>query len=146
MGWIILTVGCAVLLAGLSVLIHFECLSFLDRWVRRFKSGRTVLVVTMVGLLSVHIIEIWVYAAAYGLFSFFPELGGLHIAVAGDYAWLDFVYFSAMVYTTVGFGDIVPSGGIRLITATEALVGLSLITWSASFTFLKMQALFGNKD
>ena len=47
-----------------------------------------------------------------------------------------------MVYTTVGFGDIVPEGALRMITMSEALSGLSLITWSASFTFLEMQRLW----
>ncbi len=59
---------------------------------------------------------------------------------------VDSVYYSAMVYTTVGFGDMVPSGGLRLITATEALVGLSLITWSASFTYFQMQTVFGDEE
>jgi hypothetical protein len=33
----------------------------------------------------------------------------------------------------------VPVGPIRFLTGMEAVVGLTLITWSASFTFLKMQ-------
>ncbi len=32
------------------------------------------------------------------------------------------------------------------LTATEALVGLSLITWSASFTYFQMQKAFGNRN
>lgn len=37
------------------------------------------------------------------------------------------------------FGDIVPTGPMRFVTGTEAICGLALITWSASFTFLVMQ-------
>ena len=47
-----------------------------------------------------------------------------------------------MVYTTVGFGDLVPAGPIRMISSTEALTGLSLITWTASFTYLQMQRVW----
>jgi hypothetical protein len=47
-----------------------------------------------------------------------------------------------MVYTTVGFGDLIPSGPIKMITCAEALAGLALITWSASFTYLQMQRLW----
>lgn len=54
----------------------------------------------------------------------------------------DFVYYSAMVYTTVGFGDLIPAGPIRMMTGTEALAGLALITWSASFTYLQMQRVW----
>lgn len=52
---------------------------------------------------------------------------------------LDFGYFSAVVYTTVGFGEIVPRGPVRGLTGAEGITGLTLITWSASFTFLEMQ-------
>lgn len=44
-----------------------------------------------------------------------------------------------MVYTTVGFGDLIPIGPIRLMAGVEALTGLVMITWSASYTFLEMQ-------
>ena len=47
-----------------------------------------------------------------------------------------------MVYTTVGFGDMVPESMTRLLTSAEALTGFLLITWSASFTFLQMQRLW----
>ncbi len=52
------------------------------------------------------------------------------------------MYYSAMVYTTVGFGDQVPLGAIRMLTSAEALAGFALITWSASFTFLQMQRVW----
>jgi hypothetical protein len=51
----------------------------------------------------------------------------------------DFVYFSAMTYSTVGFGDAVPVGAIRFLAGMEALTGFVMITWSASYTFLEMQ-------
>jgi len=47
-----------------------------------------------------------------------------------------------MVFTTVGFGDLVPTGAIRVLSAAEGLAGLAMITWSASFTFLAMQRLW----
>ena len=48
-----------------------------------------------------------------------------------------------MSYTTVGFGDVTPVGPIRFMAATEALTGLVLITWSASFTYLEMERFWG---
>ena len=52
---------------------------------------------------------------------------------------LDSVYLSATTFATVGFGDLVPVGPLRLVTGTEALSGFILITWSASFLYLEMQ-------
>lgn len=138
-----LSVLIAILLAGVSVLVHYESLCFLDRALTSFGSHRKRLLATMIGLLSAHIVEIWIYAGAYMLLETFTGIGSIVVTVAGDTTPFDTVYYSAMVYTTVGFGDMLPSGGLRLITATEALVGLSLITWSASFTYFQMQAMFG---
>jgi len=48
------------------------------------------------------------------------------------------LYFSFTVYTTVGFGDIYPQGELRFLTGIESLTGLVLITWTASFLYVKM--------
>ncbi len=41
---------------------------------------------------------------------------------------------------------IVPMGPVRFITGTEALSGLTFITWSASFTFLEMLKTWNHSD
>ena len=56
-----------------------------------------------------------------------------------DSSLLDCSYFSFTNYTTLGFGDIEPTGYIRFLTGLESLTGLVMITWSASFVFLEMQ-------
>jgi hypothetical protein len=87
-------------------------------------------------LVFAHLIEISIYAALYWAGESWG-LGQLHGEFVGKAD--EYFYYSASTYTTVGFGDITPSGPIRMITSAEALAGLSLITWSASFTFLQMQ-------
>ena len=57
---------------------------------------------------------------------------------AADANLFDCVYFSASVYTTVGFCDIVPIGPIRTMSGTEGITGLVMITWSASFALMEM--------
>lgn len=54
-------------------------------------------------------------------------------------AIIDYVYDASVVYTTVGFRDLIPVGAIRMLTAAEGLADLALITWSASYTFVTMQ-------
>lgn len=128
-------------LVGLCVLLHFEALNLLARLLPASDAGhhRRVLVLHVLGLLLAHTLEIWVFGlATWGL------VEGLHIGrVIGDVDGMaDYVYFSAMIYTTVGFGDLVPEGPLRTLAGTEALTGLALITWSASFTFLLMQRIW----
>jgi len=62
------------------------------------------------------------------------ELGGSAIGTFGG-----FMYFSVTSYTTLGVGDIFPVGALRVIAGAESLLGLLMITWSASFTFIYME-------
>ena len=83
-----------------------------------------------------HIAEIWIFGLTYYLLLLDDGFGGFgSMSSAGSF---DCIYFSATVYTTLGFGDIVPLGPIRFLTGTQSIVGLTLITWSASFTFGEM--------
>ena len=54
-------------------------------------------------------------------------------------------YFSIASYTTLGIGDILPHGNIRIVAGLEALNGLVLVAWSASFTYLIMERLWGRQ-
>jgi hypothetical protein len=47
--------------------------------------------------------------------------------------------FSAVTYTSLGLGDYYPTRNLWLIAGVEALNGLVLIGWSASFTYLAME-------
>ena len=48
------------------------------------------------------------------------------------------MYFSAETCTSLGSGDLTPNGPVRLLAGVEALNGLLLIGWSASFTYISM--------
>lgn len=126
-------------LVALSVTIHYEALVQLERLSRALRRHRWMMLVIVHGMLLAHVIEIWIFGIGYYVAEHELGLGNI---VAAPYDWFAYVYFSAMVYTTVGFGDLVPTGPLRMITSTEALAGLSLITWSASFTFLQMQRMW----
>ena len=52
---------------------------------------------------------------------------------------LDAIYHAFINATTVGYGDIEPLGDVRFLAGLEALLGLVLITWTASFLFIEMQ-------
>lgn len=58
---------------------------------------------------------------------------------------LDYFYFSMATYTTLGIGDLHPSGVMRLVAGVESLNGLVFIGWSASFTYLTMEEFWGPK-
>lgn len=133
---LLLTVG----LVGIAVVIHYEALILLNRRFNSYSSHRLALLATTVGLLFTHTLQIWFFAVGYWACVHWLRLGDITPPIE---TLRDAVYFSAMVYTTVGFGDLIPTGPLRMLVSGEALLGFALITWSASFTFLQMQKLWG---
>lgn len=134
------------LVSGLAtvicVLLHYEALSIMSRRLPAIRLRRRArVVVAILGIMLTHVVQVWIFGLTYWLLDHFPTLGRLPGEF--DEGALDFVYFSVVTYTTLGFGDIVPVGAIRILAGTEALLGLTLITWSASFTFLEMQRDWG---
>jgi len=129
------------LLALLVILIHYEVLFQLDKRLPKVSHlpGRFKVLVGAGVIFMAHIVEIWIFAFGYLLALQFDGMGGLTGVASGHGLLLDYVYLSFITYTTVGYGDVVANGYLRYLTGIEALLGLLLITWSASFLFLEMQ-------
>jgi len=130
----------SIVIVTVCVVLHYEALRFLSRTVGIHMHKRIGVLVVMLGLLVAHVLEILIFALGYIVMQ--QDIGLGHITGVTEGSWFDFIYFSSVVYTTVGFGDLLPVGAIRILTAAEGLAGLAMITWSASFTFLAMQRLW----
>ncbi len=130
------------LLVSLAVLIHFEVLHALSTLMRtRIVHPRVGLLVGVLGALLAHVVEIWIFTFGYWSLlgdSTYGSIEGDQTLSLGD-CW----YFSAVTFSTLGFGDLYPAGSIRFLTGMEALTGLVLITWTASFLYLYMQNIWG---
>ncbi|NIN35150.1 MAG: two pore domain potassium channel family protein [Gammaproteobacteria bacterium] len=133
-----------IILVSLAVLIHYEMLFRLSRIIPRLKMRyRFRVVIGIFGSLIAHIIEIWIFAIGYYLMIHSGKFGTLTGNIS--HTILDCAYFSFVTYTSLGIGDIVPEGNIRFVTGLEALTGLVLITWSASFLFIEMQKFWRDR-
>lgn len=120
-----------------TVLLHLAALRRLGATLARLEARRTAApLVLILSLLLVHLAEVWLFAIGY---AWITQARGVGELIGRTGSWSDFVYFSGTAYTTVGFGDVVPRGPIRLMAGLEALTGLLMVAWSASFTFLEMQ-------
>jgi uncharacterized membrane protein len=134
-----------------SVTAHYEGLSALSRWVGSDPfAPRVRIAVLIFGQMMLHIVEILIFAAGYFVLS--QKLGFGDLIQGANFGepipvtqtgYTDFIYYSAVVYSTLGFGDVVPTGPLRILTGIEGVAGLVLITWSASFTFLEMLRHWG---
>jgi hypothetical protein len=132
------------ILIAAAVLIHYEALNQLSIIIPKLPiRPRLKVLVGVLGTLVAHVIEMWIFAFGYYFMVHSDKFGALKGAF--DNSLLDCVYFSFVTYTSLGFGDIEPLGNLRFLTGLEALTGLVLITWTASFMFIEMQKLWKDK-
>ena len=131
--WII---NCVIVAS--AVLIHYEFLYHMTKLIKRMQIGhRYRIVLGVFGALSAHAVEVWIFALAFYFMHKSDGWGHFEGNLSGTL--MDCVYFSFTTFTTLGFGDIAPIGDLRYLTGIEALTGLVLITWTASFLYLEMQ-------
>jgi hypothetical protein len=123
-----------------TIVIHYEALFQLSKRLsltKKITPSYKVLICVFTIFLA-HVVEIWLFGLGYYFSSQLDGIGNLFGKTANHGIILDYVYLSFVTYTTLGYGDLVASGYLRYLTGVEALVGLILITWSASFLFIEM--------
>ena len=133
----------AVALVCATVLIHYECLRATSALIPHLNMApQSRMVVVLGAALFGHTLEIGLYAWVYHVMDDLLGLG----SIAGEFSGgaLDYFYFSATTFTTLGIGDVYAKGHMRLIAGIESLNGLVLIGWSASFTYLSMEKFWGD--
>src|SRR5262245_3709527 len=119
----------ALSLMALCVTIHAAGLSSALRHLRRQPRNSprfwkvTQLFVLVAGwMVLLHLAEIAVWAGFYRWMDAMPDMAAA-------------LYFSAVTYTTTGYGDLVLDEGWRLLGAVEALTGILMCGWSTGFFF-----------
>lgn len=135
---------CLVLLM-LTTVLHYEVLRWLSAALPVLSvRPRAKLVVVIIAAFAAHVAEIGLYALAIVAL---VRVGG--VGTLGDPARFGFdvaLYFSAETFTSLGYGDVVPSGDMRLLAGAEALNGLLLIGWSASYAYIAMERFWNGKS
>lgn len=118
-----------LLLMGASVAIHASGMASLLRWLQqrprtaqRFwpMTGHFILLAAWMILL--HLLEIAIWAGFYAWRGAMPDLQSA-------------LYFSAVTYTTTGYGDLVLPPEWRLVGGIEALTGILMCGLSTGFFF-----------
>jgi len=134
-----LLVGTAcALLVVLTTVLHYEVLRGLNAGLPGLRvAARGKLLLVILAAFSAHAVEIVLYAFALWMLALYGGVG--HLGEAGRFTFNTALYFSAETYTTLGYGDVVPAGDLRLLAGVEALNGLLLIGWSASYVYIAME-------
>jgi hypothetical protein len=118
----------AAAMATVTAFVHLQCLGILVR-VLRFREHlfrrlrimpQMILFAGALGIVVVHVLEIWLYALLYVQLHAFSELEQA-------------LYFSIVTYSTLGYGDVLMLHQWRILGATEAPVGVIMLGWSTAF-------------
>ena len=129
-----LLVACCLM--AVCVIIHAGGLAWAIRKLRgspvpapRFWPSARLFVLVAVWIVLLHLVEITVWAGAYVWFGAMPDLQSA-------------LYFSAVTYTTTGYGDLVLAPEWRLDGGVEALTGILMCGWSTGFFFAIVNRLY----
>jgi hypothetical protein len=133
-----ITIAMIATLVGVTVVLHYEGLGILSQMVRRMRNNpRTQMLAIILGVFIVHVLEISIYAWSYWFGDKIVNIGDF--VGSASLAARDLFYFSAETYTGLGYGDISPTGDLRLLVSIETLNGLLLLGGTTSYTFVAMQ-------
>ncbi|MCB1668694.1 MAG: two pore domain potassium channel family protein [Pseudomonadales bacterium] len=135
-------------LVFITVYIHYEVLSRLSIVLPKIPClPRFRVAIGMLGAICAHVLEVWIYAAAYYFMTSDGNYGHLVESSSANRveSLLDCAYFSFTTYSSLGYGDVVPFNNLRFVAGLEALIGLVMITWSASFMYLEMARFWEKK-
>jgi hypothetical protein len=116
-------------LMALSVLIHASGVTWalgrlraVSDSMQEFWRGTWVFILVAAWIILLHLFEVVVWAAFYFWKDAMPDMSSA-------------LYFSAVTYTTTGYGDLVLPAEWRLIGGIEALTGILMCGWSTGFFF-----------
>ena len=122
-----------LLVSALGLAHHYGLLA-----VRALKPGaddrpQAAIMVTFLGLLALHTLEILAFAVAYRALLVWGTLG--HFGGSYEESWGGLIYFSGINFATLGYTQIETAGPIRMINMMQSLGGFMVLTWSATFLY-----------
>jgi hypothetical protein len=100
-----------------------QAMNSLVRWFRLHRRGFgkiVAMVTTVLGLFAIHTVEVWTWAVVYAWSGALPDFGTA-------------LYFSAVTFSTLGYGDVLLPTESRLLGALEGVNGFLLIGWSTAY-------------
>jgi hypothetical protein len=124
---VVKTLLAALCLMAACVTIHAGGITWAIRRLRRradtalpFWPGVWLFILVAAWIVLLHLVEISVWAVFYLWKDGMPDLQSS-------------LYFSAVTYTTTGYGDLVLPKDWRLVGGVEALTGILMCGWSTGF-------------
>ena len=90
---------------------------------------------TAVVLLLLHVLEVVVWACAFRI-----------LRLSDIQSFEEATYFSAVTFSSLGYGDVVVTGPWRMLAALESMVGLLIFGWSTALLFALVQRIWQQRS
>jgi hypothetical protein len=114
--------------------VHYATMTSLQNLLARLNFSRAAKSqLALLGLSTAHLIEAAMYASG---FHFGERMGLGSFAGAETSDAMSVFYFSLVNFTSLGLGDIYPTGHLRFLAGLESLNGFLLISCSAAMLYL----------
>lgn len=140
----------STLISFAVAIFHYEILGGLTTAISQIKHvHRYHVLIAMLALTLTHLLSVLIYAGIYYIMINILHVGGILNTIGTHFdssKFQDLIYYSITVYTSLGFGEIVPTGGMRVISGLETLNGLVLVAWTASYSYLVMSKYWSFKN
>ncbi len=138
----------SALLVSACFYVHYIALRLFAVTIPTLQSEvRRPMLLVLAGVFAAHLVEVLLFAVAFYVMHWSSWLGALEgLGEGGADHFVNYFYFSITTFTTLGVGDIIPTGVVRIVAGIEALMGLMLIAWSASFSYLMMERLWSGNE
>jgi hypothetical protein len=118
-----------------SVMVMFEIMARVWAILPRLEGRlRIQILFTMLASFVGHTICVWLFGLTYYALDKYLDFGTLGGNITHEL--LEYVYFSSVSYSSLGLGDVYPTEGLQLLVGVEAILGLILIGWTITFTYL----------
>ena len=124
---------------GGTVVLHALALDLIIKNIRKIESTALriehnawkpfSLAAIVLAVFMAHVVEIWIWATLYFFVKALPDFETA-------------LYFSTTAFTTVGFGNVMPTHEWQLLGAIEGANGFMLFGWSTAFTFEVLSQLY----
>ena len=124
------------LLMALCIIVHSVGLTYVFKFMKRKKAlhwsfWRSVRILIAVAswIIFLHLINIVLWGSLFAWVKAIPDLQSA-------------IYFSAVTYTTTGYGDVLLPKPWQLIGGIEALTGLLMYGWTTGFFFAIVSRMY----
>jgi hypothetical protein len=130
----------SMVLIVVSTMLFYEILAAVWLLLPKLKGRpRTQIVTTVMISFFGHALVVWMFGISFYLLDVVFHVGTLRGADVGN-GFLQYIYFSGVNYSSLGLGDVYPTGEIQqLLIGVEGILGLMLIGWTVAITYLVTQ-------